>query len=40
VDENGKIVPYPTLKEKGITIKDRDHTLTLLAEGELKDKLT
>ena len=33
------IVPYPTLKEQGITIKNRDHALCLLAEGELKGKL-
>ena len=39
MDENGKIGPYPTLKEQGITIKDRDHALRLLAEGELKGKL-
>jgi benzoyl-CoA reductase subunit B len=39
VNEKGDIVPYPTLKEQGITIKDRDHALWLLAEGELKGKL-
>ncbi len=39
LDENGNVVPYPTLKEQGITIKDRDHALRLLAEGELKGKL-
>ena len=39
VDENGKLVPYPTLEEQGITIKDRDHALRLLTEGELKGKL-
>jgi benzoyl-CoA reductase subunit B len=37
--ENGNIVPYPTLQEQGITIKDRDHALRLLAEAELKGKL-
>ena len=40
VDENGNLVPYPTLEEQGITIKDRDQALRLLAEGELKGKLT
>jgi len=39
LDENGNVVPYPTLEEQGITIKDRDHALRLLAEGELKGKL-
>ena len=39
VDEKGNIVPYPTIEEQGITIKDRDHALRLLAEGELKGKL-
>ena len=39
VNEKGDIVPYPTLKEQGITIKNRDHALCLLAEGELKGKL-
>ena len=39
VNEKGNIVPYPTLKEQGITIKDRDHALWLLAEDELKGKL-
>jgi benzoyl-CoA reductase subunit B len=39
LDENGNLVPYPTLEEQGITIKDRDHALRLLAEGELKGKL-
>ena len=39
MNEKGEIVPYPTLKEQGITIKDRDHALCLLAEGELKGKL-
>jgi len=39
LDEKGNIVPYPTLQEQGITIKDRDHALRLLAEGELKGKL-
>lgn len=37
--ENGNLVLYPTLQEQGITIKDRDHALRLLAEGELKGKL-
>jgi len=32
------MVPYPTLKGQGITIKDRDHALWLLSEGELKGK--
>jgi benzoyl-CoA reductase subunit B len=39
IDKSGKLVPYPTLEEQGITIKDRDHALRLLAEGELKGKL-
>lgn len=39
VKEDGRLVPYPTLEEQGITIKDRDHALRLLAEGELKGKL-
>jgi len=39
VDENGNLVPYPTLEEQGITINDRDHALRLLTEGELKGKL-
>ncbi|MBI2979337.1 MAG: benzoyl-CoA reductase, bzd-type, subunit O [Chloroflexi bacterium] len=38
-DEKGDLVPYPTLEEQGITIKDRDHALRLLAEAELKGKL-
>lgn len=38
LDEKGNVVPYPTLEEQGITIKDRDHALWLLAEGELKGK--
>ncbi len=38
-DTDGDLVPYPTLEEQGITIKDRDHALRLLAEGELKGKL-
>lgn len=39
VDEKGNLVPYPTLEEQGITIKDRDQALRLLTEGELKGKL-
>lgn len=39
IDGEGKLVPYPTLEEQGITIKDRDHALRLLTEGELKGKL-
>jgi len=39
IDEQGNMVPYPTLEEQGITIKDRDHALRLLTEGELKGKL-
>jgi benzoyl-CoA reductase subunit B len=39
VDENGTLTPYPTLQEAGITIRDRNHALWLLAEGELKGKL-
>ncbi len=39
VDEKGNLMPYPTLEEQGITIKDRDHALRLLTEGELKGKL-
>ena len=39
VNDKGDIVPYPTLKEQGITIEGRDHVLWLLAEGELKGKL-
>ena len=37
-DDKGDLVPYPTLEEQGITIKDRDQALWLLAEGELKGK--
>jgi benzoyl-CoA reductase subunit B len=37
-DKKGNLTPYPTLEEQGITIKDRDHALWLLAEGELKGK--
>ena len=39
LDEKGNLVPYPTLEEQGITIKDRHQALWLLAEGELKGKL-
>jgi len=39
IDKTGKLVPYPTLEEQGVTIKNRDHALRLLAEGELKGKL-
>jgi benzoyl-CoA reductase subunit B len=39
IDKNGDWKPYPTLEEQGITIKDRDHALRLLAEGELKGKM-
>jgi len=39
VDENGNLMPYPTLEEQGITIKDRDHALRLLTEAELKGNL-
>ncbi len=39
IDEKGNMVPYPTLEEQGITIKDRDHALRLLTEGEIKGKL-
>ena len=39
VDDSGNLVPYPSLEEQGITIKDRDHALRLLVEGELKGKL-
>lgn len=39
VDENGKLVPYPTLEEQGITIKNREQALRLLTEGEIKGKL-
>jgi len=39
INEKGDMVPYPTLEEQGITIKDRDQALRLLAEGELKGKL-
>ena len=39
MDENGNLVPYPTLEEQGITIKDRDHALRLLTEAEIKGKL-
>ena len=39
LNEKGDIVPYPTLEEQGITIKDRDQALRLLAEGELRGKL-
>ena len=38
-NDKGNLVPYPTLEEQGITIRDRDHALWLLAEGELKGKL-
>ncbi|MFQ6117150.1 MAG: benzoyl-CoA reductase, bzd-type, subunit O [Candidatus Bipolaricaulia bacterium] len=39
IDEDGEIVPYPTLKEQGIKIRNREQALWLLAEGELKGKL-
>ena len=39
VDDNGNLVPYPTLAEQGITIKNRDQALRLLAEGYLKGLL-
>mgnify|MGYP001050438866 CR=1 FL=1 len=39
VDEKGNMVPYPTLEEQGITIKNRDQALRLLTEAELKGKL-
>jgi benzoyl-CoA reductase subunit B len=39
VNNTGDMVPYPTLEEQGITIKDREQALWLLAEGELKGKL-
>jgi benzoyl-CoA reductase subunit B len=39
IDQSGNIVPYPTLEEQGITIKNREHALRLLAEGELRGKL-
>ncbi|MDH5695870.1 MAG: 2-hydroxyacyl-CoA dehydratase, partial [Dehalococcoidia bacterium] len=39
IDKKGNLVPWPTIEEQGITIKDRDHALRLLAEGELKGKL-
>ena len=38
-NESGEIVPYPTLEEQGITIKDRDYALRLLVVSELKGKL-
>lgn len=39
IDEKKNLVPYQTLEEQGIKIKDRDHALRLLAEGELKGKM-
>ena len=39
IDPSGNMVPYPTLEEQGITIKNREHALRLLAEGELRGKL-
>jgi len=39
IDAQGNLKPYPTLEEQGITIKDKDHALRLLSEGELKGKL-
>ena len=39
LNEEGDLVPYPTLEEQGITIRDRDHALGLLAEGELRGKM-
>jgi benzoyl-CoA reductase subunit B len=38
-NEKGDVVPYPTLEEQGITIKNREQALRLLTEGELKGKL-
>lgn len=38
-NEKGDLVPYPTLEEQGITIKNRDQALWLLTEAELKGKL-
>lgn len=39
INNEGLMVPYPTLEEQGIEIKDRQQALRLLAEGELKGKL-
>ncbi|MEE8419395.1 MAG: benzoyl-CoA reductase, bzd-type, subunit O [Dehalococcoidales bacterium] len=39
INNEGLMVPYPTLEERGIEIKDRQQALRLLAEGELKGKL-
>ena len=39
MNDKGEIVPYPTFEEQGIAIKDQEHALWLLAEGELKGKL-
>ena len=39
IDDSRNLVPYPTLEEQGITIKDRDHALRLLAESQLKGNL-
>jgi benzoyl-CoA reductase subunit B len=38
VNKEGNFIPYPTLEEQGITIKNRDQALRLLAEGELRGK--
>jgi hypothetical protein len=38
-EKNEIMSSHPTLQEQGITIKDRDHALWLLAESELKGKL-
>lgn len=38
--KDGHVVAYPTLEEQGVTeIRNREHALRLLVEGELKGKL-
>lgn len=39
IDRNGNLIPWPTLEEQGITIRNREHALRLLTEAELKGKL-
>ncbi|MEW5724806.1 MAG: benzoyl-CoA reductase, bzd-type, subunit O [Thermodesulfobacteriota bacterium] len=39
IDDRGDLVPYPSLEEQGLTIRDREQALRLLSEGELKGKL-
>ena len=39
VDKKGNFVPFPTLEEQGVKIKDRQQALRLLTIGEIEGKL-